>query len=142
MNGPKKFNFETQPVSRIVRNIISVFEFKLNEEESLPYEKYIKHQLEVTAKAQRYCCVLCDAGNLVDKRNRKKPQWLRDDLEKHLADECPKFEIQCECCNFRYAREVFNDPEVHSCTKNLNQTLDETREKLADTEKSLGASNE
>ena len=79
---------------------------------------------------------------LVDKRGRKKPQWLRAELEAHLANECPKFTVQCKDCELRMPREDFENKDVHNCVANLNKLLEETRQKLADTEKNLADSKD
>lgn len=114
---------ETEPISRIMRNIMNVFEFEDladKEAEHIKYEKMIKSYTQKICDEARYSCLMCKAGlSEADKKGKQTATFTRTELEEHFQEHCPKFKLECQACNFYYQREDFQNPEKHNCVKNL-----------------------
>jgi len=130
---PKQKQFSTSKVGRIVRNVMSNFEFnhtENNEEIVVKYEKKVNLLMENYKASLKYKCSKCNKDNMT-----------AEELKDHLMNECDAQQIKCKYCDVTLSRKEFNDPSTHTCVQTLKQKLDDEIKARKEAENKLAVAN-
>jgi len=111
---------KTAPIGKILKSMISTFEFKHDCQRNLyTYNDLVAHLEGDCESNKTFKCPTKDCTN--------QELMTQAELKKHMIEDCAKIEVECSLCAMPFQKDTLNDQSIHNCAKELRKKVDKAR---------------